>query len=136
MLLQGKVRQAVRFVTERDEGGILDRKDLDLKTGKPVSEVLKSKHTDVIIPESIDLTEFDEIPELVNLDINEDTVLSITSKLTRSAGSGGVYSLTLRHWLLRFGKQSRELRETLASLMRWLANESPPWVAYRALMSN
>ena len=42
--------------------------------------------------------------------------------------------MELRNWLLRFGCASEELRVVVASLADWMANSSPPWAAYRALM--
>ena len=43
--------------------------------------------------------------------------------------------MDLRNWLLRFGAESEALRHELATLTNLLANESPPWAAYRALMA-
>ena len=44
--------------------------------------------------------------------------------------------MALQQWLLRFGTSSNKLRESVANLCRWLANETPPWAAYRAIMAN
>ena len=43
LLIAGKIRKAVRFLTERDQGGILLPMDACTKTGKPVEEVLRDK---------------------------------------------------------------------------------------------
>ena len=43
-MLCGDVRGAVRYLTEREKGGILLPGDIDEKLGKEVSKVLKSKH--------------------------------------------------------------------------------------------
>jgi len=51
------------------------------------------------------------------------------------AGPGGTDDVRAEGWLLRFGAESEELREALASLTEWLANGHPPWAAYRALMA-
>ena len=37
--------------------------------------------------------------------------------------------------LLKFGKNSQILREEMAAWVEWLGNDSPPWAAYRALMT-
>ena len=41
----------------------------------------------------------------------------------------------LCNWLLRFGCASEVLGVVVASLDDWMANSSPPWAAYRALMA-
>ena len=43
--------------------------------------------------------------------------------------------MELRNWLLCFGCASEELRFIVAILADWMANSSPPWAAYRALMA-
>ena len=47
----------------------------------------------------------------------------------------GAEAIELRNWLLRFGCASEELRVVVATLADWMANSSPPWSAYRALMA-
>eukprot|EP00957_Ditylum_brightwellii_P142172 10831839-Ditylum_brightwellii.AAC.1 len=48
---------------------------------------------------------------------------------------GGVDTIELRNWLLQFGTSSEALRVEMAEWACWLANESPPWAAYCALMA-
>ena len=43
--------------------------------------------------------------------------------------------MEFHNWLLRFGCASEELRVTVAILAEWMANFSPPWDVYRALMA-
>jgi hypothetical protein len=43
--------------------------------------------------------------------------------------------ILLQHWLLQFGEVSSILRNALVKFIGWLANHTPPWVAYLALMS-
>ena len=43
--------------------------------------------------------------------------------------------MELRNWLLRFGCALEELRVVVASGADWMANSSPSWAAYRALMA-
>jgi hypothetical protein len=62
-------------------------------------------------------------------------VEKVASKLLGGAGPAGTDAVDLRNWLLRFGAESEYLRNSLASIAEWLANESPPWAAYRALMA-
>jgi hypothetical protein len=41
----------------------------------------------------------------------------------------------MQNWLLRFGKESLALREEIAEWASWLANDSPPWATYWAVMA-
>eukprot|EP00957_Ditylum_brightwellii_P162832 12399607-Ditylum_brightwellii.AAC.1 len=59
----------------------------------------------------------------------------MASKMRGSAGPLGLEAVALSNWLLRFGVASEELREEMAQLADWLANRSPPWAAYHALMA-
>ena len=43
--------------------------------------------------------------------------------------------IELRNWLLCFGCASEELRVVVSRMADWMAKYSPPWAAYRALMS-
>jgi hypothetical protein len=44
-------------------------------------------------------------------------------------------AMDLHNWLLCFGAESEALRDSLAGLAKWLANEHPLWAAYRPLMA-
>ncbi|KAL7525951.1 hypothetical protein ACHAXR_001236, partial [Thalassiosira sp. AJA248-18] len=48
-------------------------------------------------------------------------------------GQDGVDGNQLKNWLLRHEVHSERLREEMAHWVSWLANESPPYAAYRAL---
>ena len=50
MVIEGKLRPAVRWVTNRDGGGVLHPDDTDQQSGKTVAEVLESKHPACMIP--------------------------------------------------------------------------------------
>ena len=78
---------------------------------------------------------YEDVPETVTLDFTEDDVTWVASKLSGAAGALGAEAMELRNWLLRFGCASEELRVVFASLADWMANSSPPWAAYRALMA-
>ena len=43
--------------------------------------------------------------------------------------------MELRNWLICFGCASEELRVVVASLADWMANSSPPWAIYCAMMA-
>ena len=72
---------------------------------------------------------------MVPVDITDDVVSAVAGRLSGGAGPGGTDSISLQHWLLRFGAASAELRLVLAEVGEWLSNGRPPWAAYRAMMS-
>ena len=96
LVLEGKLRQAVRFITQRDQGGVLQMAALDSKSGLPVLDVLKSKHPDAVIPPPEVLEEYESIPSFVPLDITATTVEGVARKMSGGAGPGGVDSIALQ----------------------------------------
>jgi hypothetical protein len=79
------------------------------------------------------MEDYDTLPDFVDLDITEDVVEQVARRLSGSAGPGGSDAQAIQHWLLRFGGASGELRRAVAGLVEWMANDFPPWAAYRAL---
>ena len=129
MVLQGKTQQAVCFATERGQGGALAPQDKVASkdgTESTVLEVLTSKHPEAVHPKEEDLEEYSLVPEMVTLDITADTVMTVATKLSGAAGPGGIDSMALQQWLLRFGVSSSLLREAVAHFTRWLAHYTPP----------
>ena len=59
----------------------------------------------------------------------------VASKLSGTEGALGAEAMELHNWLLSFGCASEELRVFVASLADWMANYSPLWDAYHALMA-
>ena len=70
------------------------------------------------------------------MDITDDTVTAVAGLISGGAGPGGTDSVSLQHWLHRFGAASAELRLIVRDFVDWLGNGRPPWAAYRALMSS
>ena len=133
---RGKLRSAVRYITDREGGGVLYPQDIDDKSGKTVIDALRDKHPPMREPGAAAMPTFDTTPCLVDLDITEGTVEAVASKLSGSAGLGGMDSVALKHILLQHGGASKILRQTVAKFARWMSNSYPPWAAYRALQWN
>ena len=133
LMLLGNPRAAVRYLTDREGGGVLEPHTPSGKDDQTVEETLKSKHPETRKPGAEAFQQYDNLPELLNLDLNERTVEKVARRLGGGAGLGGVNSTFLKQALLRFGNASRRLRKTMASLAEWMANSYPPWAAYRAL---
>ena len=115
LLLNGKIREAVRFITERQESGgvMLPTEDAIKPAGKMVLEVLQLKHPEQAEPHIDAFVKCEELPTLLKVTITED---HICHKLSGSAGPSGA-DLTLWHsMLLKYGNHSKELCEAMAML--------------------
>ena len=65
---------------------------------------------------------------MVTTDLIKDTVIKAIWRLSRITGMVGTDSTSLYHWLLRFGETNSDLRQILAELAEYLANNIPPLV--------
>jgi hypothetical protein len=74
LVLQGKLRTAVQWVTEGEKGGVLLPDNMDAKPGEWVIDVLQSKHPDARVPEASKLEDYRTIPDFVDLDITEKVI--------------------------------------------------------------
>ena len=136
LLLQGKLRQAVRWVTGREKGGVLHPTDIDAKTGKPVAEVLESKHPVPMDTKSEDLQGFETVPEMLDIEITEETVFAVAKTMQGGAGPGGTDATAWQNWMLRYGGASTQLRQCIGDLATWMSNGIQEGDACRAIMAN
>ena len=122
---------------ERETGGVLQPGVRCTKTGDRVLEVIRTKHLEARTPTAASLDSYMGRPsELTPVDFTEGTVTAVAGRLSWGAGLGGKHSVSLQHWLLRFGAASAYLRLIVGDFIEWLGNGRPPWSAYRALMSD
>ena len=111
LVLRGKLRLAVRWITEQDTGGILQPGERCTKTGDRVLEVICTKHPEARTPTAASLDSYTgRPPEITPVDITDDTVTAVAGRLLGGAGPGGTDSVSLQHWILRFSAASAELR--------------------------
>ena len=90
-------------------------------------EVLRAKHPEAWTPTAVGMESYpDRPPELTLVDITDDTVTSIAGRISGGDGLGWTDSVSLQHWLLRFGVASGELRLIVGDFVEWLGNGSPP----------
>jgi len=141
-VLSSRLRSAVRALTNREGGGVLRPDDACTKSGSPVLSVLQDKHPELHDPPIADSDTEGAFkhyeggaPATIPIIISIDTVERVAAKLSGAAGLGGTDAVDLWNWLLCFGTESEAFREEMASWTNWLANETPPWPAYHALMA-
>ena len=139
LMMEGRVRSAVRLVTDRTGGGTLDPADkaqgVNGPLGKSVFEVLQEKHPSQRAADPSTFLECDTLPLLEHVNITATHIEIVARRLFGSAGPSGTSSEQWRSFLLRFGPASSRLRETIASSTRRHANEIVPWNDMRAFLA-
>ena len=76
LMLQGEMRRACRYLTEREETGVLDPSGED-GNGNPVFEVLSSLHPPQQQINAEDLHEYEKLPKLGGLQITAELVADV-----------------------------------------------------------
>ena len=134
LLLNGKIREAVRFITERQESGgvMMPHEDALKPAGKTVLEVLELKHPDQTEPHADAFVECDALPILLEVTVTEEHIRKTAHKLSGSAGPSGADSMLWQSILLKYGNQSKELREAMATLTERQANNIIEWEEIQA----
>eukprot|EP00957_Ditylum_brightwellii_P103924 7918298-Ditylum_brightwellii.AAC.1 len=90
ILLQGKLQQAVHWITSQEKGELLQPSDRCSKTGKLINKVLLSKNPCPLQPLDKALPEYNELLDLINLDITAYTVEQMATQMQGAAGLEGV----------------------------------------------
>ena len=92
----GRLRSAVRYLTNRDGGGVLLPSDIDPASQRTVLEILDSKHPAqkdppvALDPDEHDCFEpYDEMPERLPVDITAGTIEGMVPKLSGTASTSG-----------------------------------------------
>jgi hypothetical protein len=143
LMFQGKIKAAVRWVTERSQCGLLTPSDeVELKADNgsgvkcTVMDVLRTKHPDPHPPHSLSLLTVDELPDFEDIEITGALIHNVTFGIQGGAGPGGCDA---SHWhdvLLRYGSHSSSLRDAVATLSRTLANNIIQWSSIKGLLAN
>ena len=68
MVIDVRLKAGLRWLTNRDGGGILNPEDADTKTLCPVIDILREKHPNILIPnlEDEDWASFEEYDEYLD----------------------------------------------------------------------
>jgi hypothetical protein len=136
MILCGKVRAAVRTVTNRDGGRAYCPFNLDSKSGCPIINMLREKHPKSRVPSDEDFNEHPGAPDcLESMPIYcfEECVAKVAARLSGGAGPCGIDAIILKNWLLCHGIQSEHLRDGMATWVDCLSNSLPSYAGYPAV---
>ena len=142
LMLSGKVRAAMRWLTERTKGSVLHPNDTiemivdNNKQQLSVIEALKVKHPDSHQPHSSTLLNVASLPLLEDIEVTGAHIGLVARKIQGSAGPGGCDSSHWQDILCRFGRCSRGLCDAIADLTSHLANSQVDWPHIQALLSN
>ena len=94
-----------------EKAGVFQTGDICPKTGKPVLEVLFSKHPGACPLTAVSFEAYgDKSPEFLPVHVIDKTVAYVTQRQLGSAGPGGTILFSLQHWLLRFRAASAGLQ--------------------------
>jgi hypothetical protein len=142
LMLQGKVKSALRWLSDQSKGKVFHPKDVvEVKNSQGVMsktsvlEVLKSKHPDPVTPPVSALIKCDSLPSFSDVEVTGAHIHHASSRVQGSAGPCGSDASHWQDVLLRFGAHSERLRDAVASLARHLTNSITPWENVHALMA-
>jgi hypothetical protein len=138
MVHSGKLRAAVRAMTDHIPGGLYAPNDICTKTDCQVLDVLHEKHPDACIPKEHAFDSYANSAELLEampIACYEEQISLRAAHLRGGAGPCGVDGIMLKEWLLCHEVSSECLQEEMAHWVVWLSNDSPPFAAYRAVNS-
>ncbi|KAF6212999.1 hypothetical protein GE061_010712 [Apolygus lucorum] len=134
LVMQGRLRDATRWLTERSGGGVLNPYDLQAD-GSTVLDALKKKHPAQFCPDLSTFEIRESLPMLIEVDVSASHIEKIAHSLKGSAGPSGTNAEQWRSMLLRFGAHSSRLREAVAHLVRTLANGVVEWNQVKAMLA-
>ena len=110
LMLNGKVKAAVRWLSENSERRVLRPTDICKFSATSVMDVLKNKHPEPKLPPLSSLLSCDVLPDFEDLRITGAHIQRVASLIQGSAGPGGCDA---NHWqdaLLRYSAHSEKLR--------------------------
>ena len=102
MVHDGKLKAAMRMVTDRDGGCLYRPDDRDSKTGAPVIDVLRGKHPAARIPEAEHFDLYEHEPDSVGIFCFEEDVARGASGIDGASGPDGLDAQTLKYWLVNW----------------------------------
>ena len=108
LVMQGKLRSACRFITERDGGVRVMPPEEDARNGKTVFDGLLDKHPEQAEANRDAFENCNDLPFLVDVDITGSHIEKAARSFTGGAGPSGVDGDQLSAMLLNYGSHSIE----------------------------
>ena len=135
LMWTGEIKAAARLINQKMSGDVIGPNDIvSGGSDKTVIEALQDKHpvggnvTDDVLSDG-------ELPSFVDIDVTGGHIERIARSLHGGAGPGGTTSSHWQLFLLCYGSHSARLRDAIAALARWMANNVIDWNLIRVLMS-
>ena len=127
LIFQGKIKSAVRFITENNGGGVLSLNDRTDEDGQTVLDVLREKHPSsaAVDPEALignNTSPYEVHPVLFD-QITGDAVRQAALRTEGSAGPSGVDAAGWRRMCTSFHRESQDLCSAIAATARRLSTE-------------
>ena len=69
---------------------------------------------------------FESFSKLIEMEVTDENVEHIAKKLSGSVDTLGIDSISIFHWLLKFGGASTRLSKGIDSMVEWFGNEYTP----------
>ena len=136
LLLQGKFCSAVRWIVDRERGGVYQTSETCSKNGETIMEMLWSKLQEAHPSSDASLKRYmGMLLSMVPLDIMEGVMTEVGHRISIGERLGVTDAVSLQQWILQYREASSELRKIVASITEWLENYCFPWTAYWALMT-
>ena len=107
LIKDGKLRAAVRSVTECGRGCLYQPGDKCTKTGRPVLDILREKHPEARIPAEKDFDVYPNTPDSIGIFVFEEDVVKQVAFCTGTVSPSGVNADALKAWLLWYGAHWR-----------------------------
>ena len=125
LMLQGKVRAAVWWLSEQSKGKVLSShctvkvKDQNVSSSTmSVLDALKQKHPAPHCPPDITLLKCESLPPRLDLEVTGAHIHHIASHIQGSAGPSGTDACHWQEVLLQYGAHSEHLCDSIATLIR------------------
>ena len=135
ILLQGKLRQSVWRVTDRDKGVLTILTENNVNTGKPIVYLLWYKYPRPISL-ALDLFHpYASTPNLIDLGITYDIFEWMAKMMQGAVGLVGIVTAAWKDWKLHYRLYSWYLRESISTLGLWISNNFLPWATYWDIVS-